>query len=566
MTDEFTPSPRYSRRRRQRYQALALIAGIIFLFCIVALIGREMYRARHRQPEASAAMTAAQAKLPPAVRDLVNALRADPSDPELNRKMAARLEAMRSPAAIKFRRKVVELQPESVEDHLALANTAILMGDEATAKEALANVPDEGKNTRGWHEAAMRLAMKNRQLGQAEAELAKAVQLDPENELNQLNLAILRLNSLDANVRTGARKILESFSEKKEFQRVASKALLNESLKEKLWARALVFAQHLRSAPGATVADAVPYLSLLRDLKRVEFGWLLAQLKLDCSADPSKAADLMSWMNRNGMAQQALEWSQQLPGDLILKPPMPVAIAEAYDILGQWIMVKTMAEGGDWGQFDYRRMALLARAFREEGNEPESRIQWILATEAAGKSSQALFDLNRLATDWKWEGESIELLWVLARGPHPLPAIQLLNKVLTAKGDTRQLRDVAARTVEVMPKDIVARNNLAYYCLLLKSDVERGKALAREIYEEAPGSPAIISTYSFGLHVDGKDDEARRLLSSLDSKILEQPSQALCYAVVLAATGAQEEARKYFDLASRGNLLPEEKALIPRGS
>ena len=566
MTDDIpTPTRRPSRRRRrQQYLMLALIGGVIATFCIVALIGREMYRARHRQPTAQ--ISEADAKLPPALREMAIALRLNPSDVDLNRKMAIRLEAMRSRQAIEFRRKVVELQPDSVEDHLALANTAIRMGDAATAKEALANVPDEGKNTTAWHETAMKLAVKTRQLGVAEAELAKAVQLDPENELNQLNLAILRLSSLETNVRNGARKNLEGFSQKKEFQRAASKALLTESIREKVWPRALVFAQRLRSAPGATLADALPYLALLRDLKRVETGWLLAQLKIECSADPTRAADLMSWMNRNGMAQQSLEWSQQLPGDLILKPPMPVAIAEAYDALGQWIMVKTMAEGSDWGQFDYRRMALLSRALREEGSEAESRIQWILATEAAGKSTQMLLDLNRLATGWKWEGESVELLWLLARGPNPLPAIQLLNKLLTEKGDTRQLKDVAARTLEVLPNNLAARNNLAYYCFLLKSDLERGHALAHEIYGEAPNDPGVISTYSFGLHLEGKAEEARKLLSSLDPKVLEQPSQALCYGVVLAATGANEEARKYFDIASRGNLLPEEKALIPKGS
>ena len=567
MTDDITPIRRSSRRRRQRYLTLALIGGVIATFSIVALIGREMYRARHRQPAAQGAISEADAKLPPAIREMVIAWRLNPSDVDLNRKLAIRLEAGRSRQAIFYRRRVVELQPDSVEDHLALANTAIRMGDGDAAKEALANVPEEGKNTTAWHETAMKLAMKTRQLGVAEAELAKAVQLDPENELNQLNLAILRLNSLEPNVRNGARKQLEGFSQKKEFQRAASRTLLSESVREKVWPRALVFAQRLRTGPGATLADALPYLALLHDLKRVEAGWLLAQLKIECSADPAKAADLITWMNRNGMAQQALEWSQQLPGDLILKPPMPVAIAESYDALGQWIMVKTMAEGSDWDQFDYRRMALLSRALREEGSEAESRIQWVLATEAAGKNSQALLDLNRLATTWKWEGEAVELLWALARtAPNPLPAIQSLNKVLGAKGDTRQLRDVAVRTLEVMPKSVAARNNLAYYCFLLKSDLERGKALAHEIYEEEPTSPGVISTYSFGLHLEGKDEEARKLLSALDPKVLERPSMALCYALVLAGTGANEEARKYFDLASRGDLLPEEKALIPKGS
>jgi hypothetical protein len=97
-------------------------------------------------------------------------------------------------------------------------------------------------------------------------------------------------------------------------------------------------------------------------------------------------------------------------------------------------MVKTLAEPGDWGQFEYRRMALLSRALREEGNEPESRIQWILATEAAGKNSQALLDLNRLATEWKWEGESIELLWVLARGPESAARDSVAEQGFDRKG------------------------------------------------------------------------------------------------------------------------------------
>ena len=111
-----------------------LIGGILGLFAVLALIGREMYRARHRQP---AQTVPADAKLPPAIREMLIALRADPSNVELNRNMAARLEAMRAREAIQFRRKVVELQPDSVEDHLALANTAIRLGDAAGALQSV---------------------------------------------------------------------------------------------------------------------------------------------------------------------------------------------------------------------------------------------------------------------------------------------------------------------------------------------------------------------------------------------------------------------------------------------
>ena len=68
----------------------ATVGGVIAAFGILALIGREMYRARHRQP-AQARISEAEAKLPPGIREMLIALRLNPSDVHLNRNMQLEL-------------------------------------------------------------------------------------------------------------------------------------------------------------------------------------------------------------------------------------------------------------------------------------------------------------------------------------------------------------------------------------------------------------------------------------------------------------------------------------------
>ena len=84
------------------------------------------------------------------------------------------------------------------------------------------------------------------------------------------------------------------------------------------------------------------------------------------------------------------------------------------------------------------------------------------------------------------------------------------------------------------------------------------------MFKEAPTVPGVIATHAFALHSEGKNDEARKLMHALGDRTGQDPGQALCYALTLAATGSADEARKYFDVARRGDLLPEEMALIPK--
>ena len=83
------------------------------------------------------------------------ALRYNPKDVEACRLMAELAEHARSLDALKWRTRVVELKPRSLDDRLALAQTAIMFRDYASATNALEGVDAAGSrgSLRGGRQA-----------------------------------------------------------------------------------------------------------------------------------------------------------------------------------------------------------------------------------------------------------------------------------------------------------------------------------------------------------------------------------------------------------------------------
>jgi len=127
-------------------------------------------------------------------------LRTDPHNLDATRVMAQLTEAARSPSALLWWGKVVGLNPHSLNDRLALAQTAMTLRDYATATNALAGVNQADQNTVAYQDVAGAVAAAANQTAQAEAHFLEAARLDPQNESVQFNLAVVRLhgtNDLD---------------------------------------------------------------------------------------------------------------------------------------------------------------------------------------------------------------------------------------------------------------------------------------------------------------------------------------------------------------------------------
>lgn len=59
-----------------------------------------------------------------------------------------------------------------------------------------------------------------------------------------------------------------------------------------------------------------------------------------------------------------------------------------------------------------------------------------------------------------------------------------------------------------------------------------------------------------------RDAEALALFEQLSRREIEDPSIAVYYGVILASAGQNDEAKKYFTLAAKAPVLPEERKLL----
>ena len=117
--------------------------------------------------------------------------------------------------------------------------------------------------------------------------------------------------------------------------------------------------------------------------------------------------------------------------------------------------------------------------------------------------------------------------------------------------------------VPAFPKELALKNNLAATSLLLKTNLSQAASWAREDYLLKTNDPVVASTYAYALQLQGRTAEGVAVLEALDPALLEQPSTALYYGVLLAAQHKTGSAGHFLDVAQTDtNLLPEEKQLI----
>jgi len=190
---------------------------ILFLCCTVALLagyaGYRGYKVWKQNRIMSLARTfAAKGDGRNVLLCVQQVLRSNPQNLEASRMMAALLEAGRSPSALLWRSRVVELNPRSLDDRLALAQTAMMFHDYMVATNALEGVDQAGRKTAAYHNIVGAVAAAANQSADAEAQFLEAARLEPTNPVPQLNLAVVRLHSTNEPARAEARATLTRIS------------------------------------------------------------------------------------------------------------------------------------------------------------------------------------------------------------------------------------------------------------------------------------------------------------------------------------------------------------------
>jgi tetratricopeptide (TPR) repeat protein len=493
-------------------------------------------------------------------------LRSDPQNLDATRVMAQLTEATRSPSALVWRNRVVELDPHSLADRLALAQTALLLRDYPTATNALEGVAATDRKTAAYHNIAGAVAAAAGQRTQAEAHFVEAVRLEPQNPELQLNLAVVRLHGTNLPAIAEARATLKqigatatnSFLRCQALRELASYAFSRRQADE-----ALLFSKQLLQETNSTFGDRLLRLEVLQETRHAEFKPALTAYQLEAAADPGKILELATWQMAKTSPQDALAWLRTLPPNTQTNQSVELLVAECCTMLKDWRGLQATIEKQNWGGSDFVRHAFLSRALRGQELADSAKAEWELALKGANGQKGSLVMLLRLAAQWNWQSEGEEILWTIVnRYPGEPWAIQGLTQALYAGGRTRSLMRLFSQEAKRVPAELSIKNNLAMCALLLDAQELKPYDLAREVYQKSPTTASYVSTYAFSLYLQGKNAEALQAMKTLKPQELQDPSISGYYGLILKATGDRAKARVYLDWAAKGQLLPEEKKLF----
>ena len=537
---------------------------VTFALAILCLYGWPHYQRAHRSRQLQQAWAFLRAG--DFARASLNAravLQHDPTNVEACSLLARLAEISRSAAAVDWRQRIAELSPTTAHK-LELARVALHLQRPpyALAAQTLAEMEIAASNVPAFHVLSAELDVRLNRPGSAAAHFEQAAQLQPANELHWLNLATLNLQSDDPQAADQARLALERLSTNAQLGVLALRSRIADDLRRTNVAEAELLSGQVLTNAGVRLEDRLQHLEILQLCHAPEVTRYLQRLQSDASADSARVYAISEWMRTHGFAASALSWLNSLEPTIRRKPPLPLAEANLYVERQDWSGLEVLLRDQKWGELEFMRLALLARAAWGQEQDLAARVRWQSAGRAAAGNLGQLTALLNLAYQWAHNPE--DLLWQIGQAfPREQWALDELEQRYLTSGNTRGLNGIyGVRAQRSGPAEVTNQNNFASTSLLLKVNLPRAHELARSLYRQNPRDPIITSTYAYSLHLQGRTHEAQAVLGRCPPDMLRVPCVALYYAVVLAASASSNNAAPYLTLAKKGPLLPEEKQLL----
>ena len=433
------------------------------------------------------------------------------------RLMATLGERLGDRMALDWRRKVAQANPDSADDMIALARTALQFGDVDLAEATLEKIPAAARDRADFHAASAAVAQSRKRPDKAASEWSEAVRLAPQNTNYQLQRAVSQLQSSDENLRASGAASMAALRNDPVVRVAATRALITDGINHRERTPALVqLARDLQSYSEATLQDRIVYLDFLHQLDDPQFASYLAEIEKSSVNEPKDIAALLRWMSQNQLNLLALDFSRTLSPEMLNKWPVPMAIAEISLRLGEWKKLAKMTEEANWNQFEFLRHAYLTRALRGQGKDAAAEHEWSAATKSASEQPETAMLLLRTASDWGWTTETIDLVWSISKQPDKQKeAFQTLYGYYIQNGDTQGLYRVFVRLVEIDPNNLDVQNNLAQISLLLNAQVDEARRTAAEVHRKQPSNPAYAMTYAYSLLTKGDAKGALKVIASL---------------------------------------------------
>jgi predicted Zn-dependent protease len=481
------------------------------------------------------------------------------------RVMAELADRSHSPLALEWLRRIVQNEP-TVENKLILASAGLKYQKPPfpLTVQILDELAPTASNSASYQVVAGSLAMQTHRLAEAEAHYEAAAKLEPTNGLFRMGIAILRLASTNKTEQVQSRAILEKMGSDESIGPLALRILVADRLLHKDAAAANIYSSQLVASPHAILADQLQNLEILKQLKSDEFNDRLQTVQQQVATNALAVEEVSAWMQANGLVAESLDWLTGLTIPLLDQRPVQMALAQGYLQSSQWTVLLNIASQGNWGDLEFLRLALVFRAWSQLGAAGAADSNWNAAMGEAAGRHEAMTRLLQLAESWHLQQKrEAVLLQMVQEFPEERRTQQELELLYFNSGNTLGLHQLYVILNAHFPDETAYKNNLTATALLLKIDVRKACQWAAEIYAKNPGDPIAASTYAFALHMQGRDKQGLALLQKFQPAELAQPSVALYYGVLLAATGKADEAMPWLQIAqTKGHLLPEERELL----
>ena len=491
------------------------------------------------------------------------ALRVNPSNLEACRMMTDLAEQSHSPCVLDWRRRIVDLAP-TVDNRLKLASTALRSQGPPypLAAQTLDELKDTAASVAAYHVVSAELALRLKRSAVALDHFERASRLEPTNELYQLNLAVLQLQSTNAAALPAARSTLERLRASSNVGVVALRWLVSEHLRRDDLNSAQQFSRQLLANPHSQSDDRLQHLGILRQSNSSEFGAYLTVLQKNALTNAMEIYGISAWLIGHGLVDGALGWLTHCPAKLQAEQPVPLALVDCLVAKRDWVGLETALSQQKWGELEFLRQAFWSRAAFEQNQKLAADMRWRTAVRETGDRLGPKTALLSLATSWGRPQAREDLLWQIAqRYPSERWALRELDRIYVAAGDTRSLNKLYAMMAGYDSRNFVAQNNWVATSLLLKLDLPKAHGQAKDLFAKHPGEAVIASTYAYSLHLQGKTREGLAVLEKLKPEVLENPSVALYYGVLLSASGDAGKAARYVGISQKAGLLPEERTL-----
>ncbi len=563
------PKERVWMKRLIRYALLFALLGTALWFGTPP-VRRAYHHWREKKHFARATAYFAKGDFRRAMIDARNTLVFNWNNTEAIRLMAKTCEALHSPQAVEWRARFAQLVPNDLENSLGWAGAAILAGDYLTAERILKQIPYADHDTASFHHLSALLALNRRDSIKAEFHWAEAAKLNPADDGYKLNMASLRLKLGSESERTNALDLLNQLSLTSKERLPAMRALLTDAIRHGEHAHARQIAIALaedQKDQKALFSDKLLRLSTLNILQDPDFPIWRARLEAECVERPASAYELIIWMNRAGFAKDVPSLAQNISQDLLMQPPVSVAVADSYAVLKDWPGLQKLLKPAKWGSMEYVRLATLAWALENSGDHTGAANMWRNALASAESRIERVETLARSAISWGWNDRAEEALWKITTFSVQSPTwvLQALWTRTLQRGDTDKLRVIAQFMLQANPKSVTARNNYIFLSLLKRTEEGSPHVAAETLYKENPTNPTTVSTYALSLFLLGRTRAAAEVMETLQPEQLRDPSLATYYGIFLAGAKLNAKAEQYFQLAGKDfRLLPEERALKER--